>query len=151
MNGTSERVAQRRDVLEEDLLLQVLRAGGDQHALAAEDGGNEIGERLAGAGAGFGEEHAALLEDARDGGRHLDLAGARLEVRHAAGERAGRRKRFGDGLRKIGGRRRAVSRRGPFQGRRRSGLHFRVQRELPAQPFDFRPDHRRARRRRPES
>ena len=52
----AERVAQRRDVLEVDLLLEVLGAGGDQHALAAEDRGDEIGERLAGAGAGFGEQ-----------------------------------------------------------------------------------------------
>ena len=61
----AERLAQHRQVLEEDLLLQVLGAGRDEHALAAEDRRHEIGERLAGAGARFGEQHAAVGEDAR--------------------------------------------------------------------------------------
>ena len=55
----AERLLQHRQVLEVDLLLQVLGAGGHQHALAAEDGGDEIGERLAGASAGFGKQHSA--------------------------------------------------------------------------------------------
>ena len=55
-------------------------------------GGNEIGERLAGARARFGEEDAAVLEHLRDGGRHLDLAGTRLEVGHRASQRAVGRK-----------------------------------------------------------
>ena len=65
----AERRAQRRKVLEENLFLKVLGAGRDQHPLAAEDGGDEIRERLAGAGAGFGEQDAAVLERARDRGR----------------------------------------------------------------------------------
>ena len=65
----AERGAQRRKVLEENLFLEVLGAGRDQHPLAAEDGGDEIRERLAGAGAGFGEQDAAVLERARDRGR----------------------------------------------------------------------------------
>ncbi len=56
-------------------------------------------------GARFGEEDAAVLEDAGDGGRHLDLAGARLEVGDAAGQRAGRGEHFGDRRGKVGGRR----------------------------------------------
>ena len=83
-----ERLAQRGNVLEVDLFLEVLRAGGDEHALAAENRGHEIRERLAGAGAGFGEQDAAVLEDARDGRGHLDLAGARLEIGHGEGKRA---------------------------------------------------------------
>ena len=97
----AERVAQRGNVLEVDLFLQVLGAGGDQHALAAENRGHEVGERLAGAGAGLGEEDAAVLEHARHGGRHLDLAGARLEVGHRAGERPAGREDRGDAPRLV--------------------------------------------------
>ena len=94
----AERIAQRGNVLEEDLLLEVLRAGRDQHALAAEDGGHEIGERLAGAGAGFGEQDAAVVERAGDRVGHLDLAGARLEAGQRAGQRAAGREGLRDGL-----------------------------------------------------
>ena len=91
----AERVAQRGNVLEIDLLLQVLRAGGHEDALAAQDGGDEIGERLACAGARLGEEDAAVLEDPRDRRGHLHLPRARLEIGHRAGERpAGREDGF---------------------------------------------------------
>ena len=90
--GNAEGVAQRRDVLEVDLLLEVLRAGGDEHALAAQDGGHEIRECLAGAGPGLGEQDAAAREDLRHRGGHFDLPGAWLEVRHRT-ERAVRRAR----------------------------------------------------------
>ena len=65
-----------------DLFLQVLGAGGDEHALAAEDGRREVGERLAGAGARLGEEDAARLEDVGHGRGHVALAGPRLELGH---------------------------------------------------------------------
>jgi hypothetical protein len=91
-----ERVAKRREVLEEDLFLEVLRASRDEDTLAAQDGGDEVGQGLPGAGAGFGEEDAAVLEDVGDGRRHLDLAGARFEVGDAACQRAGRREHLGD-------------------------------------------------------
>ena len=99
----AERVAQRGNVLEVDLFLQVLGAGGDQHAFAAEDGGHEVGERLAGAGARFGEQDAAVLEDARHGRRHLDLSGARLEVGHRQRERAAGGEDGGDRLARRAG------------------------------------------------
>src|SRR5262249_36503728 len=83
----AERFTQRGNVLEENLLLQILRARRDEHALAVQNGRNEIRERLAGARAGFREQHAALLEGVRDGSGHLDLAGARLERRQRARER----------------------------------------------------------------
>ena len=89
----AERVAQRRNVLEEDLLLQILGAGRDQHALAAEDRRDEVGERLAGAGAGFGEQDAAVARTTRATAAAISTcAGARLEVGHRAA-RARRRAR----------------------------------------------------------
>ena len=56
-------------------------------------GGNEIGERLAGAGSGLGEQRAAVLERVGDGRGHVHLAGARLEVGEGARQRAVRGKR----------------------------------------------------------
>ena len=76
----AERRSQRRDVLEVDLLLKVLGAGGDQDALPAEDGRDQVGERLARAGARFREQHAAVLERVGDRARHRPLAGAGLEL-----------------------------------------------------------------------
>ena len=73
----AERFAEDRQILEEDLFLQVLGAGRDEHALAAEDRRHEIGERLAGPGAGLGEQHAAAGEHRRDGARPSRSAPAR--------------------------------------------------------------------------
>ena len=42
-----ERAGQERDVLVEELLLEVLGAGGDDHAPAQLDRGQEVGEGLA--------------------------------------------------------------------------------------------------------
>ena len=87
-----ERLAKHREVLEVDLLLKILRAGGDEHALAAENGGHEIGERLARARAGFDEQHAAMLE--RAGHRFGHLRAARDGSRRWAATR-GERSRVG--------------------------------------------------------
>jgi hypothetical protein len=59
------------DVLEEELLLEVFGAGGDDDALLAlageAEGGQEVGEGLAGAGAGFDDEVALVGEGLLDG------------------------------------------------------------------------------------
>ena len=93
----AERLLQDRQVLEEDLLLEVLGAGRDQHALAAEDRGHEVGERLAGAGAGLGEQDAAVGEDVGDGRGHLELRGARLEAVERERQRSAGREDGADG------------------------------------------------------
>jgi hypothetical protein len=49
VNGMPSASRSAGNVLEVDLFLQVLGAGGDQHAFAAEDRRHEVGERLAGA------------------------------------------------------------------------------------------------------
>ena len=75
----AEQRFEEGDVLEEELLLQILGAGGDDDALLALAGeaqrGQQIGEGLAGAGAGFDDEVALVREGAFDGSRHLVLAG----------------------------------------------------------------------------
>ena len=110
--GNAQRFTQSGNVLEENLLLKVLGARGDEDALAAQDRRNEIGERLPGAGARFGEEDAALVEHVRDGRRHLELPGARLETGHGASQRAAGRKDRSDGLHPGGDPRRPRGRRG---------------------------------------
>ena len=62
-----------------------------EDALPAEDGRDEIRERLAGAGAGLGQEDAAVGEHVRDRSGHFELPRARLEPVERGGERtAGR-------------------------------------------------------------
>ena len=92
----AERLAEDRQVLEEDLLLEVFRAGRDEHALAAEDRGHEVGERLSGAGPGFGEQDAAAAERVRHGVGHLELAGTRFEPRQRGRQRAAGREGLAD-------------------------------------------------------
>jgi hypothetical protein len=84
----AEGLAQERDVLEVDLLLQVLGAGGHDHAMAAQDGRGEIGQGLARAGARFGEEDAAPPEHPGDGRGHVALPGSGLELRNGPRQRA---------------------------------------------------------------
>ena len=57
--------------------------------LAAQDGRNQVGERLAGTGARLTEQRAAVLNDVGDGGSHLALAVARLVAVEYARQGAG--------------------------------------------------------------
>ena len=80
------------DVLEEELLLEVFCAGGDDDALlvlaGAAEGGQEVGESFARAGAGFNDEVAAVGERLLDLLGHRVLAGAVLEGEGRVGEDA---------------------------------------------------------------
>ena len=80
------------NVLEEELLLQIFRAGGDDDALLAFAGqaqrGQQIGERLAGSGACFDDQVALVGEGLLDGAGHLVLALAMLELEAGAGEQS---------------------------------------------------------------
>ena len=107
--GNAERFAQRGNVLEEDLFLKILRPGRNQHALAAENRRHQVGERLARAGAGFGEQDAAVLERARDGHRHRLLTAAGLEGGNVAGEGPAGREDGIDGGRQAAGRQACMS------------------------------------------
>ena len=84
----AERLLQRGQILEEDLLLEILGAGGDQHAMAAQDRRDQIRERLSRAGSRFGQQRPAGFDDRRDRLGHAPLAVARLVAVEDAGERA---------------------------------------------------------------
>src|SRR5690606_216560 len=77
---------EERDVLEEDLVLEGLGGGGDDDLLAREGGGDEVGERLAGAGARLDHGVGLVAERGEDDARHLDLLGALLVAGLDAGE-----------------------------------------------------------------
>jgi hypothetical protein len=74
------QVAQERfekgQVAEKELILQGFGAGGDDDPVAGAEGGKEVGEGFAGAGAGFDDQVALLCKGALDGLGHLELAGA---------------------------------------------------------------------------
>ena len=90
--GTREVLLEERNVFEEELLLEVLGAGGDHDALAGEEGGDQVGEGFAGAGAGFDDQMFAVGERGFHGFRHLQLAGPEFIIGMPFGERAVARK-----------------------------------------------------------
>jgi hypothetical protein len=93
------------DVLEEELFLQVLRAGGDHDALAGEDGGNQVSQRLAGARARFHDQMLAVRQRRFHRFCHGQLAGTVFVIWMPLRKRAVPRKELmhaGDGF-DIGG------------------------------------------------
>ena len=83
---------EKRNVAEVELVLQRLGAGGDNDALAGAQRRQQIGQRLAGAGAGLDDQVAALGERALHGLGHFELAGAVLVGQRRARQDAARRK-----------------------------------------------------------
>ena len=90
-----ERAGQDRQVLADELLLQVDRIGRDDGALAVlarpHQRRHQVGERFPHAGAGFEHPHAAVVVQIGDVGGHVALAGPVLEAAERARHRpAGR-------------------------------------------------------------
>jgi len=73
-----EVLLQERDVLEKELFLQGLGAGGDDDAFPRHQRGNQVRERLAGAGAGLDDQVPPIGDGAFDAFRHLHLPGPEL-------------------------------------------------------------------------
>ncbi len=72
---------QKRNVLVEKLLLQILGAGGDHHAFAGKQRGDQVRERFAGAGARVHQQMLFFGQRGFDGLGHFELA--RRETRSA--------------------------------------------------------------------
>ena len=83
-----QRIAHERQVALEQLVLQRLGAGGDDHLAAVEQRGNEIREGLAGAGAGFGDQCGPPADRGGNGIGHGQLLRAKAEARKRAGQHA---------------------------------------------------------------
>src|SRR4029453_5552365 len=83
----AERLAQQRDVFEEDLFLKILGARGNEDALAAEDRRDQIGERLASPRTRFGEQRTPTFDDVSARGGHGALTRALLVAVNSACQR----------------------------------------------------------------
>jgi hypothetical protein len=83
----AKRLRHRRQVAVEQLVLEGARARRDDHLPAGQQRGHEIGEGLAGAGAGLDREQAARGERFADPVGHELLLAARFEAVDDAGER----------------------------------------------------------------
>ena len=78
-------LARSRQVTMKQLILQGLGPGGDHHLAARQQGGNQIGQGLAGAGSGFGQQHAVVRDGALDCLGHGQLLGSRTPPRKDCG------------------------------------------------------------------
>ena len=74
----AEQRFEERHVAEVELILKRFCSGGDDDALAGAQGGQQVGQGFARAGAGLDDEVAPFSEGAFDGFGHLELAGAVL-------------------------------------------------------------------------
>ena len=87
LKGAREVLLEERDVLEEKLLLEGFGPGGDDDALAGEQGRHQVGERLAGTGARLDDQVALIGEGGFHGLGHLHLAGPELVIGMPFGQR----------------------------------------------------------------
>jgi hypothetical protein len=85
--ANTQRIAHRRQVAIEELVLQGLGAGGDDHLAAREQGRHQIGEGLAGAGAGLGHQRLVVGDRLGDALRHFHLLRPRPEGGNGSSER----------------------------------------------------------------
>ena len=105
----AERAGEDRQVLPDELLLQVDRVGRDDGALAVlarpHEGRDEIGERLPHPGAGLQQRDAAVVVEVGAVRRHVPLAGPVLEAAERAryGAARGEQTRHVDRVEACGG------------------------------------------------
>ena len=84
----TQRVADEREVALEELVLQRLRPRGNDHLAAVEEGGHEIREGLAGAGARLGDQRGARGDGVRNRLRHRELLRPEAKSRERARQRS---------------------------------------------------------------
>ena len=73
-----KRLFEKRDILVEELFLQILGAGGNDDALAGANDGHQVGQGLARSGAGFDDQMTLFFQRLLDGLRHLQLSAAKF-------------------------------------------------------------------------
>ncbi len=76
----TQRLLQKRDVLEKKLFLQVFGAGGDDYPLAAENAGKQIGQSLTCPCARLDAKMMALFDGVQDSLRHSNLRRTKLII-----------------------------------------------------------------------
>ena len=119
LQARTEHFAHARQVAVEELVLQGLGPGRHDHAQPREQRRHQVGEGLAGAGAGFHDQLLVVGDRLLHRRRHALLHLARGEVRHAGGEGAVGSKGDGGGrgLERFGHRRKLAGQR-PIGARR---------------------------------
>src|SRR5262249_41464712 len=75
-----EDTLQKRDVFVKDLILEGFGSRGDENALAVQQGGQKVGQRLSGSGACLDNDVILLFERPMPGLRHADLRRPMLVV-----------------------------------------------------------------------
>ncbi len=93
----AEERFEKGDITKIELILEGLGACGDDDALAGTQGGKQIREGLAGAGAGLDNKVPPLGECAFYGLGHFELAGAVLVRKRRARQDAARREKLVEG------------------------------------------------------
>ena len=91
-----QHVAHGGQVAPVELVLQGLGAGRDDDLTARKKGRHKVGEGLAGARPGFGDEHRVVLQCGGDTLGHLELLRAHPVTRNAAGKQSVGGKDFGE-------------------------------------------------------
>ena len=86
-----KRLLEKRNIFVEELFLQILGSGGNDHALARANHGHQVSQRLAGAGAGFDDQVTLLFQRLLDRLRHLQLSAAKFVGRMRARKHSARR------------------------------------------------------------
>ena len=81
-----DRLDQPRDVALDQLVLEGEGRGGDDDPVTVQQARHQVGQRLAGAGAGLDEQVTAVLEGGGDRLGHLDLAVATLPTERVDGD-----------------------------------------------------------------
>ena len=79
LEADAQRIAHARQVAVVELVLQRAGAGGDDGLHARQDRRHQVGEGLAGAGAGLGQQRAAAVERIGDRGGQVLLGRTRRE------------------------------------------------------------------------
>src|SRR5579883_156206 len=82
---------QEGDVFEEELLLKIFRAGGDDDALSGKQRGDQVSQSFTGSRSGLDDQVALLLQSAFHRFCHLHLSRAELIIRVPLRERAAAR------------------------------------------------------------
>ena len=85
-----KRLFEKRDILVEELFLQILGSGGNDDALAGTNDGHQVSQRFARSGAGFDDQVTLFFQRLLDGLRHLQLSPAKFVGRMGARKHSAR-------------------------------------------------------------
>ncbi len=92
-----KRLLEKRDILMEELFLQILGSGRNDDSLAGANDGHQVGQSLARAGAGFDDQVTLFFQRLLDSLRHLQLSAAKFVGRMGARKHSAGREELVEG------------------------------------------------------